>query len=298
MSLKPWIEAARLRTLPLALSSIITGTATAIHFGYFSWSVFLLAVLTTVFLQVLSNFANDYGDAVSGKDNAERIGPQRAVASGEISKENMKKAIILFACLSFISGLALLFIAFQNWLMILLFVLLGLAAIAAAIKYTVGKNPYGYNGLGDLFVFIFFGLVGVLGSYFLYSKNFEAIAILPASTIGLLSVAVLNLNNMRDIVNDEKTGKHTLAVKLGLKKAKQYEYLVIVFAFLCLIAFALLQKFELKQYLFLVIAPFFAQMIKKFLSIFEPQKFDAYLKNVALGTFVLSILFLVGIILV
>lgn len=298
MSLKHWIEAARFRTLPLALSSIIMGTACALHYGYFNWAIFILAVITTIILQVLSNFANDYGDAVSGKDNEGRIGPQRAVASGAITKESMKKAVILFAFLSFFSGISLLFVAFENWLFILIFLILGLAAIAAAIKYTVGKNPYGYNGLGDVFVYIFFGLVGVIGSYFLFSKSFEALVLLPATTIGLLSVAVLNLNNMRDIENDEKTGKHTLAVKMGLKKAKAYEYIIILLAFLSLITFALMQSFILKQYLFLILVPFFAQMIKKFLVIFNPQDFDPYLKKLALGTFLLSVLFIVGIILV
>lgn len=294
MNLKTWIEAARLRTLPLAFASIIAGTACAIQASNFSWGVFLLALLTTLLLQILSNFANDYGDALSGKDDEGRIGPKRAVSSGTISASSMKKALILFSILSFISGIALLFFAFQSFLLILLFLLIGLGAIAAAIKYTVGKKPYGYMGFGDLFVFIFFGLVGVAGSYFLYSSSFDPLVLLVACSFGFLSVAVLNLNNMRDIENDAKTGKMTLAVKLGLQRAKQYQYLLVVFAFLFIIAFALLKGFDLKQYLFLLLAPFFAQMIKALIRINKPVEFDPFLKKTALGTFFLSILFLIA----
>lgn len=296
MNIKPWIEAARLRTLPLALSSIITGSACAVYYGNFKWSIAFFAMLTTIFLQVLSNYANDYGDAVSGKDNEGRIGPKRAVASGEITKESMKKALILFTTLSFLSGVVLLILAFKNILFISLFLFIGLGAIAAAIKYTVGKNPYGYNGLGDFFVFLFFGIVGVAGTYFLFSKQVELMVFLPAICIGFLSVAVLNFNNMRDIENDAKTGKNTLAVKLGLQNAKMYQYIIIVFAFFAIIAFAFFNDFELQQYTFLLLAPLFAQMIKKVIRINKPIEFDPFLKKTAIGTFLLSILFLIGII--
>lgn len=294
--MKAWIQAARLRTLPLALSSIIFGAACAIHFGFFDTWIFVLAVITTISLQVLSNFANDYGDAVSGKDNEGRIGPSRAVASGTITQSDMKKAMFVFSGVSFISGLLLLFIAYQEYLLYLLgFLLLGLAAIAAAIKYTVGKNPYGYRGLGDFFVFIFFGLVGVFGTYFLFSKQADWSVVLPAFTAGCLAVAVLNFNNMRDIENDEKTGKRTLAVMLGIQRAKQYQYLLVIVAFFTLIAFALIQDFKLKQYVFLLLAPFFAQMMKSMIKNNKPEAFDPYLKKTALGTFGLSILFLIAV---
>ena len=279
MDIKPWIAAARLRTLPLALSSIITGSACAVYYGNFKWSIAIFAALTTILLQILSNYANDYGDAISGKDNAGRIGPKRAVASGEISKESMKKAVITFSTLSLITGIILLFLAFESSLFIVLFLLIGFAAIAAAIKYTVGKNPYGYNGLGDLFVFIFFGIVGVFGTYFLFSKQLDFMVLLPAVCIGFLSVAVLNFNNMRDIENDANTGKITLAVKLGLANAKIYQYLVVVFALFALIAFAFFNGFNLRQYTFLLLAPFFAQMIKKIIRINKPVEFDPFLKK-------------------
>jgi 1,4-dihydroxy-2-naphthoate octaprenyltransferase len=296
MSLKAWISAARLRTLPLALSSILTGTACALYFDYFSWSIFILAILTTIILQILSNYANDYGDAISGKDNEERIGPSRAVSSGEISKEAMKRAVQLFAALALLSGCALLFVSFsEDLIFALLFLLIGLAAIAAAIKYTVGKNPYGYNGLGDLFVFMFFGLVGVLGTFFLYTKYIEWTVFLAAISIGFLSVSVLNFNNMRDIENDAKTMKRTLAVKLGLQRAKQYQYLVIFLGLFSLIAFAFLNDYKLQQYFFLILAPFFAAIVKKMISTNKPAEFDPFLKKTALGTFLLSILFLISV---
>lgn len=294
--MKAWISAARLRTLPLALSSILFGSACSIYFGFFNGVIFAFAILTTILLQVLSNYANDYGDAVSGKDNEGRIGPLRAVASGEIGRASMKKAVGLFSVLSLLSGLTLLFLAFKNnWLYLSIFLLLGLAAIAAAVKYTIGKNPYGYKGLGDIFVFIFFGLVGVLGSFFLYSMKIEWSVVLPAVSAGMLSVAVLNFNNMRDLDNDRLTGKITLAVRLGLQRAKQYQYLLIVLAFLSLIAFALIEDFRLQQYLFLGLAPLFAQMIKSMIKINKPQEFDPFLKKTALGTFGLSILFLISV---
>ncbi len=296
MNLKVWISAARLRTLPLALSSILFGSACSLYFGSFNWLIFGLAILTTIFLQVLSNYANDYGDAVSGKDDEGRIGPSRAVASGEISKESMKKAVVVFSILSLLSGLSLLLVAFkEHWLFLLLFLLIGLGAIAAAIKYTIGKNPYGYNALGDFFVFVFFGLVGVFGSFFLYTMQFEWTLVLPAITAGFLSVAVLNFNNMRDIENDEKTGKITLAVRLGLQRAKQYQYVLIVLGVLSLTAFAFIEGFRLRQYLFLFLAPFFAQMIKSMIKINKPPEFDPFLKKTALGTFGLSILFLISV---
>ncbi|MDC3209586.1 1,4-dihydroxy-2-naphthoate polyprenyltransferase [Chitinophagales bacterium] len=296
MDLKVWISAARLRTLPLALSSIFFGTAAAIYHGFFTWQIFTLAVSTTICLQVLSNYANDYGDAISGKDNEERIGPSRAVSSGEISKKAMLKAVVLFSFLSLLSGLALLFSAFrENGVYFLIFLLIGIAAIAAAISYTMGEKPYGYNGLGDFFVFLFFGLVGVIGSFFLFSKSLEITVILPAVSAGLLSVAVLNFNNMRDIENDASTGKRTFAVRIGLQGAKQYQYLLVVFAFFSLIAFALFEKFLLQQYLFLLLMPLFAQMIKSMIKINKPAEFDPFLKKTALGTFGLSILFLLSV---
>ena len=216
-SIKAWITAFRLRTLPLAFSSILMGSFLAAYYDSFQGWIFLLAIITTLFLQILSNLANDYGDTVNGADHEGREGPQRMVQSGIISLNKMKIAVMVFAILSFISGIGLIYISFGSLihLKFLLFLLIGLAAIVAALRYTMGSNPYGYKGLGDLYVLVFFGLVGVGGTYFLHSNNWDWIIILPALAVGFLSSGVLNVNNMRDIESDKEAGKSTLVVKMG-----------------------------------------------------------------------------------
>lgn len=227
---KAWISAFRLRTLPLALAGIILGGFLAQTQQAFSWSILLLAMLTATLLQILSNLANDYGDFEKGTDNDNRVGPMRAMQSGAIDQPSMKRALMLFGALSLLSGVALLYISFgaDKFLYALTFFAIGIAAIWAAIKYTVGKNAYGYLGLGDVFVFIFFGLVSVMGVYFLMVQSIDFPVLLPASVIGFLSAGVLNLNNTRDIENDLASGKNTLAAKLGLKNAKNYQYLLYI----------------------------------------------------------------------
>ena len=239
------IKAARLRTLPLSVAGIITGSALAYRNdpSAFSWQIFAWALLTTILFQVLSNFANDYGDGVKGTDNEHRLGPQRALQSGAISRSQLKRIILITAGLSILSALILIYLAFgsENLLYIVIFFVLGLLCIAAAIKYTVGSSAYGYRGLGDLFVFVFFGLVSVVGSEFLYSQTLQWITFLPAICIGLLSVAVLNLNNMRDYENDQRSGKHTLVVKMGISLAKYYHYYLVVLAMVALLSFSVLR---------------------------------------------------------
>lgn len=293
MNLKYWIKAARLRTLPLAFSCIITGAALAVQQGKFNLLIFLLALLTTLLLQVLSNYANDYGDAVSGKDK-NRVGEERMVASGKIAPEQMKKAVILFSVLSFISGLAVIFYSFENYMMILFFIALGLSAIWAAIKYTAGKNPYGYSGYGDIFVFIFFGLVGVLGSTYLYTNTFEWSTILPAIAMGSLATAVLTLNNLRDIKNDAATGKNTSIVKMGFENGRGYFAILVLLAMLSMVAFAIINHFENRQYIFLLAAILLSNILKKVLNTNQPAQMDPFLKQTALGTFFLSVLFFVA----
>jgi 1,4-dihydroxy-2-naphthoate octaprenyltransferase len=294
MKLNYWINAARLKTLPLALSCIIMGSAIAFKAGKFDLIIFLLALLTTLLLQILSNYANDYGDAVSGKDS-NRLGDKRMVASGLIAQDDMKKGVILLSILSLISGIVLISYSFQKVETILLFFGLGLAAIWAAVKYTAGKNPYGYKGLGDLFVFLFFGLVGVMGSAFLFTKQFEIRSILPAIAIGVLSAAVLTLNNLRDIENDEKTGKNTLIVKMGFAKGKAYFAILLFIAFFAMVSYALLSHFENRQYLFLIAFLPLSNVMKKVLNITQPIEMNPYLKTTALATFILSVLTFVGI---
>jgi 1,4-dihydroxy-2-naphthoate octaprenyltransferase len=288
--MKHWIQAARLRTLPLSVSGIIVGSAYAYYQGFSDWRIVVLALLTTLGLQVLSNYANDYGDGVKGTD-ANRIGEKRLVATGIITAEQMKKAVIITAVLTFIIALLLIYVAFgkENFALSLIFILLGIGSIGAAIKYTVGKSAYGYSGFGDLFVFIFFGLVSVIGSNFLFTHFIDWKLFLPASAIGLLSVAVLNLNNMRDIENDKIAGKNTLVVKMGLKWAKKYHEIILAIGMLSFMLFLMLIKSSLLPVL-LINIPIIMNMNKVNKS--EKYKdFDPELKKVALSTFALSILF-------
>lgn len=298
--MKYWIEAARLRTLPLSVSGIIVGSMYALRptdtidtpTEVFSWEIFALAMLTTLGLQILSNFANDYGDGMKGTDNEDRVGPKRAIQSGVISPEAMKRAIILTSVLTLIAAILLIYYAFSNTNIgySLFFLVLGILAIASAIRYTVGNTAYGYRGFGDLFVFVFFGLVSTIGVNFLYSQEVEWLLILPATAIGFLSVGVLNLNNMRDEASDKKSNKNTIVVKIGGAKAKKYHYFLIVSAMVLVLLFAILSEYRLDQYLFLLA---YIPLIKHLNTVHnnqDPRALDPELKKLALSTFALSIL--------
>ncbi len=291
-----WIEAFRLRTLPLALSAIFMGSFLAMADGRYFAPVIGMAVLTTLFLQILSNLANDYGDLLKGTDNADRVGPKRAVQSGRISLRQIKSAIILFAMLSFVSGLGLLYVSLGNhFLTALLFLALGLAAIAASIKYTAGSHAYGYQGLGDLFVFIFFGLVAVLGTYYLNSLQFQWRLLLPASAMGFLSTGVLNLNNMRDMDNDRTSGKHTIASRLRYDKARIYHAMLILLALIFVTLYVLLDFHSVWNFLFVLTVPLFVRDLFLIFRTEDKAKLDPFLKRLALSTLLFSILFGVGI---
>ncbi len=252
-----WLSAMRPRTLPLAMASIIMGTGLAAADGSFNWLVALFCVLTAILLQILSNLANDYGDSLHGADHAQRQGPRRAVQSGQVSPAAMRRAIALVALLSIISGLALLWFAFgaEAFSLTLIFILLGAAAIGAAITYTAGKMPYGYAGLGDLAVLIFFGWVGVIGSYFVQSGRFAWALLLPATACGLLAVAVLNVNNIRDLESDRLAGKQSLPARLGLRRARYYHWLLLIAAVFLAILYCLIHFTSLWQFLFLLATP-------------------------------------------
>ncbi len=284
---KDWISAMRLRTLPLAASSVIAGAASAFNYGTFNWLIFALILLTTLFLQILSNLANDLGDAIKGTDDENRLGPVRGIQSGAISKTEMKRMTILFAVVSFLFGLAAIYSAFEtiNW-QTLLFVIIGMAAIAAAIKYTLGKNPYGYSGLGDVFVFVFFGLVGVVGTDYLLSGTFHWSALLPAYTVGVFSAAVLNLNNLRDHQNDKLHGKNTIVVKLGLEKAKGFHFFLIVSGMTSLAVFLYLSPIVMWFALLVFLIPTaLGKHLNKVKHTKNEQLLDPELKKVALTTF-------------
>jgi 1,4-dihydroxy-2-naphthoate polyprenyltransferase len=288
--IREWILAARLRTIPLSISGIFIGSSAAYYKGMFDYTIFFLAIFTTISYQVLSNFANDYGDGVKGTDD-NRIGPKRAVQSGKIGIKKMKKGIVLTASIALCLTFVLVINSFkQDLFNLLLFVLLGILAVVSAIKYTVGKNPYGYMGFGDFFVFIFFGLVSVLGSNFLYTSSFNVFLFYPACTIGLLSVGVLNLNNMRDLDNDLKSKKNTIAVKLGVAKSKIYHFLLILSSVIVILAFQLSLNSNSIFFNCLIglnILWLLIHLIKIY-DIQESEKFDVFLKPLALSTFFYS----------
>lgn len=289
------ISAARLRTLPLALSCIITGNAIAYYFEAFSWAIFNLSILTTLFLQVLSNFSNDLGDSEKGTDNADRVGPQRSTQSGEVSYEDMKKWIKTTAILALISGISLIFISNILWWEKLLIFILGLAALWAANNYTRGNVAYGYKAYGDLFVFVFFGLVGVMGSLFLSIHKINNAAILPAIGVGALCVAVLHLNNMRDFVNDQASNKITMAIKLGFENSKIYFLILIISAIVSWGSYVLTQNaVNYFSYLYwLGFIPLILILVK-FFKIKELKDYDMLLKPTALSCFAISILFFIS----
>ena len=296
--MNPWIEAARPRTLPLALSCILMGCFLAYADGNFNSLVAVLSVLTTIFLQVLSNFANDYGDAVSGKDNDLRQGPRRAVHSGRITRSAMGKAIVVFSILSLASGIGLLYVALQNaptqvfWV----FLGMGLACIAAAITYTAGKRPYGYVGLGDISVLIFFGWVGVLGTYYLHTLVWNWNLLLPATSCGLFAVAVLNINNIRDIESDRATGKNSIPVRLGRDRAVLYHWAILLTGMACVVLFTFAHFTQYTQLLFLLSFPLFIRNGLAVSRLRKASELDPYLKQMALSTLLFVVLFGIGLV--
>jgi 1,4-dihydroxy-2-naphthoate octaprenyltransferase len=306
MDVKSYIKAARLRTLPLSVSGIILGSylgnqflnnesETAVQFSIWGSSIFWLAILTTIGFQVLSNFANDYGDGIKGSDK-NRVGESRMVSSGAITPKQMKMAMVYTTVITLIIALLLIYVAFgsENFGFSILFLGLGIASIVAAIKYTVGNSAYGYSGFGDLFVFLFFGLLGVVGSYFLFTNQLNFKIFLPAISTGLLSTAVLNLNNLRDREEDKKNNKNTLVVKLGLHKAKTYHTLLVCLALIAALVYVFLDFTSVYQLMFLVA---FIPLIRNIITVSKnkiPSELDGELKKVALSTFLFALLFGMG----
>ena len=296
-AIKVWIKAFRLRTLPLALSSIAMGGFLASAAGAFQWNIFLWCIATTIFLQVLSNLANDYGDSIHGADSADRKGPSRAVQSGVITKAQMRSAVIVFVILCLVSGVTLLLVAFGlDWRALFFFLGLGVLSILAAIAYTVGRKPYGYMGLGDLSVLIFFGLVGVMGSYYLFTRHITGYEILPALSCGLFSIGVLNVNNIRDIESDRKAGKFSIPVRIGREKAVRYHWFLLLTGLTTAAVYCILHYESPWQFLFLASAPLF---IKNGLAVSQKpsHELDPYLRQMALSTLLFVLLFGLGILL-
>ena len=289
---KSWISAARLRTIPLSVSGVLIGSFESSTSNNFNFLIFFLAIATTISYQVLSNFANDYGDGIKGTD-INRVGPKRAIQSGSISIKEMKNGILTTSVISFFLTVLLVFESFKNSIIsVILFLILGILSIIAAIKYTVGNSPYGYLGLGDLFVFIFFGIISVLGSNFLFTSSFNASLILPAVTIGLLSVGVLNLNNMRDIQNDTLAGKKTICVRIGLNNSKTYHVLLVLISMISMISYLILQQ-KFSSFIIILILINIIWLIsdlKKVSRITEPKKFDLFLKPLVFATVFYSLI--------
>lgn len=284
-NIKAWVVSLRLRTLPLALSTIFMGSIIAAAQDMYNPKVLLWAALTTLFLQILSNLSNDYGDAVSGADNEHRVGPQRMIQSGVISLKEMKGAMVVCVFLALISGILLLQGAFDGfkWLQVVFF-LLGIAAIGAAIRYTVGVNPYGYRGLGDLYVFIFFGLLGVAGTWFLHTNQWQWPVLLPSATIGFFSAGVLNLNNIRDIDSDRQSNKITMVVRMGRKAASWYHFALITAGWLCLLVFVHYFAPEWRAWPIFLSLPFFVRNIYIVFNSAKARSLDNELRNLSLST--------------
>jgi 1,4-dihydroxy-2-naphthoate octaprenyltransferase len=306
MDVKSYIKAARLRTLPLSISGIILGSYLGNEFvnslledtirtSIWESSIFWLAIFTTIGFQVLSNYANDYGDGIKGSDK-NRTGEARMVSSGAITPKQMKTAMIITTTITLLIALLLIYVAFgsESFGYSILFFGLGIASIAAAIKYTVGNSAYGYSGFGDIFVFLFFGLLSVVGSYFLYTKMINFEVFLPAFSIGLLSTAVLNLNNLRDREQDKTNNKNTLVVKLGAIRAKKYHYFLIIGALITALLYTFLNFSSIYEFVFLVA---FIPLVKNMITVSRnntPAELDGELKKVALSTFLFAILFGIG----
>ncbi|QIA07582.1 1,4-dihydroxy-2-naphthoate polyprenyltransferase [Draconibacterium halophilum] len=298
-SAKSWVKAARLRTLPLALSGILMGSALAAFWHGFDWIIFILAMLTATLIQVFSNFANDYGDFQKGTDNHQRLGPTRTMQGGEITISEMKTGMFIITGLSFVLGTFLVFAG--TWhnspTAFFVFIALGILALLAAYFYTAGKRSYGYIGLGDLFVFLFFGLLPVIGVFYLHNNTIETAVWLPAISMGLFSTGVLNLNNTRDIENDMQSKKITIAVKLGPIKSRIYHTLLILLAWLTLIVFTFQQQKTAWQWLFLLVLPVSIFDLIKIFRIKDSRLLDPFLKRLALQTLALTLLFSLGLIL-
>lgn len=295
---RAWLSAIRLRTLPLALASISMGSFLAADQGVFDLRVCLLCALTTVLLQILSNLANDYGDTQHGADSVHREGPSRSVQAGVISSRQMLSAVVLFALLSLGSGLWLLYISLGfNMHSFLFFLVLGLLCILAAIAYTAGRKPYGYAGLGDLSVMIFFGIVGVLGTYYMHSASFYPLYIWPALSCGFFATAVLNVNNIRDINSDKLAGKKSIPVRIGRKKATQYHWFLLFSGIICSLIFLVLEYQSPWQLLFLAAMPLMVKNGLAVQNIQNAQKLDPYLKQMAMATLLYVFLFGIGLIL-
>lgn len=294
---KAWLESLRPRTLPLAFASIVCGSALAYWQGQFNLPVALLALLTAGLLQILSNLANDYGDAVKGSDKPDRIGPLRGMQKGIISQQQMKRALFITVILICISGFSLVALACNTASDFWGFLLLGVLSIVAAMTYTIGTRPYGYMGLGDISVLIFFGWISVAGTWYLQAHNLALLVILPATACGMLATAVLNVNNLRDIDSDRENGKNTLAVRLGPILARRYHACLLMGSLLCLALFNIIWLQHLWGWLFILAAPLLIKQSRYILREQAPSAMRPMLEKTVKAALLVNLLFALGVIL-
>lgn len=289
--LKIWIEAARLRTLPLSVSGIIVGCSMAFAEGCSNWHLFSMLMATTVLLQILGNFANDLGDFQHGTDNENRVGPQRTLQSGGLTVVEMKVGIVITALLAFVCGFSMLMMSFNFELYFWLFVALGVAAIVAAMRYTMGRNPFGYRGLGDLMVLIFFGLATVSGSYFIVTHQISINVVMMSFAIGFMSVGVLNVNNLRDSASDSQSGKMTIIVKFGTRFGQIY-HLVLCLSAMALIIISLLNGSGVLALLWVIVPmALLLAHARRVFSATDVKTLDPELKKLSLTTLLMSVLY-------
>lgn len=294
---RAWLESLRPRTLPLAVSSIVVGCALAYQADLFNPLVALLALITASLLQILSNLANDYGDAIKGSDQPGRLGPLRGMQKGIISPRQMKRALYFCVALTCGCGLGLLLLASKSWMDFAGFLLLGLLSVIAAITYTVGTRPYGYMGLGDISVLLFFGWLSVLGCWYLQAHNLRPDLLFPATACGLLATAVLNINNLRDINSDRENGKNTLAVRLGPTLARRYHVVLMFGALLCFAVFNLISLHSLWGWLFILALPVMVRQGYYVLHQMEPAAMRTMLEPTVKVALLSNFLFSLGAIL-
>lgn len=302
-----WIEAARPRTLPLAASGSLIAAGIAAAAGVFRWEVFALMFVVSLLLQVIANFADDYGDLSHGLDDETRVGPKRGLQRGVITVPQMKRALIGTCLLTFVLGVALILVAFSggpamtggSLVAIAVFVVLGLASIAAAIFYTIGKHPYGYIGLGDVMSFLFFGIVAVVGGSFLYLHQFTWVSLVAAVALGCPVMAVMNINNMRDAKRDAAKGKRTVANMLGDPRMRSYE--TVLLALSAVLFLATLVMLGINNFIsyFLVTVSFvvWVRVLVFMWHMPDPEKFDRLMAPTSMGSVLVAVAWLVAVLL-
>ena len=286
----------RLRTLPLSLSGILAGIFVAIDNGHQNWPAIVMLVLTTICLQVLTNLSNELGDTLHETDTDDRQGMHYSLQDGTMTIPQMNRLILIFTILSCVFGTMMIYFSFGTLLCLdsVIFFILGICAIWAARHYTLGDNPYGYRGLGDISVFIFFGLATTGGGYYLCSCDITYLYIwLLAAAIGCFSVAVLNVNNIRDMKSDART-RMTVAIRLGEHRARMYHTFLIALGWLLMLAYTTATFTSWMCWMYIVTLPLFIIHLR-IVWTRQDKALDPMLPMLVISTFMMTILFGVGV---